>query len=340
MNSNRRLYIDNWAVFTAENQVNWHFGDIDQEKLIQVVSFIKALSSLGTEMLDQVIGLIRLRYPRPHPTKAREILIVNLLEKYSIIVSDPLVTTRLMNRIQLNSDPIPPLDDIRSILAGTASLIYSDFYTRDTIQVDNTIIDSIFQEAVQAVTYDKNVTVGNGECSFSALSIEELLFFHALLRDLLEGYIPIISGTSPWGVISSLAGTELYLSHCPPADPALIAAFSGVIVQFSRFLFDATPARLIFGYYPMNAMDFVVTNDNLFLFGSPSVLLKKTGFRKKWRNLPVKIAQDLVPGLKTYLTELCTANQKAQIRDMEFYQVVNQLTGMGARKAQEVYSLS
>lgn len=340
----RRLYIDNWAVLTAGDQVKWHFGDIDQEKLLQVLSFIKALSGLGTEMLDQVIGLIRLRYPRPHPTKAREILIVSLLDKYSIIISDPLVTTRLMSssgiRIQLDSDPIPHFDDIRSILAGTASLIYSDFYTRDEISVENIVIDKIFQEAIQAVTYSEKVVCGEGECSFSALSIEELLFFHALLRDLLEEYVPITSGTSPWGLISSLAGTKLYLSHNSPVDPALISAFSGVIVQFSRFLFDASPARLLFGYYPINSMDFVVTDENLFLFSNPRELLKQTQFCKQWQTLPPSVARDLAPGIKNYLAELSTSDHRVRVRDMKFYQVINDLTGMGARRSKLYYQLT
>ncbi len=100
-------------------------------------------------------------------------MIVNLMETYSIVISDPLVTTRLMNQIVTNSDPIPPFDDIRSILASAASVIYSEFYSQSEDHPDEKLIDKLFQEAVSAVTFNKDVTVGNGQCSFSSGNVRE-----------------------------------------------------------------------------------------------------------------------------------------------------------------------
>jgi len=169
----RRLYLNNWAILVTDEEIKWHFGDINQVKLEQTLDFVRSVSRLGAELWGQGIGIVRLRYPRPHPSQAREIMIVNLSSKmksFNIVISDPLVTTRLMSRIEVES---APWDEMRSILAGGASVIYSQFYSQENA-LDKSVVDALFQEAVNAVTYNENVTAGNGECSFSALSFEEL----------------------------------------------------------------------------------------------------------------------------------------------------------------------
>lgn len=271
--TSRRLYLNNWAILSADNEVKWHFGDIAGERLLQTLYFVNALGKLGAEILGQVIGVIRLRYPRPHPTQAREIMVVSLMDKYNIVISDPLVTTRLMSQIEADSDPIPPFDDMRSILAGGASVIYSLFYSHEEV-LDRQVVDSLFKEAVNAVTYKEDVFVGEGACSFSALSLEELLFFHALLKELFESYYSVMVPGQPWGIISSMSGAELYLSFDPPVDAALISSFSSVIANYTRFLFEAYPARLIFGIAQQSAMDFIATENNLFVINNPRKLFR------------------------------------------------------------------
>lgn len=335
MSSTRRLYINNWAILAEMNQIRWHFGDISEEKLLRTLHFVNALSKFGTDILGQVIGLIRLRYARPHPTRAREIMIVNLMGKFNIVVSDPLVTTRLMNKIELD-DPIPPFDDLRSILAGAASVIYSEFYTQSEEILDSRIVDSIFQEAVNAVTFNKSVSVGNGQCSFSALSIEELLFFHTLLKDLFESYISKSPHSKTWGIISSIDGATHHLTEgTPPADPALLSSLSSVIIEYCKYLFDATPFRLIFGVHPMASMDFIVTEHNFFILNDPHTLLKSRQFIRKWQNLPREVSYDLVPQMKNAFAELLGQEHRETVKRMKFHQVINNLTKMGIKRARK-----
>jgi len=249
----RRLYLNNWAILVIDEEVKWHFGDIDKVKLEQTLDFVRSVSRLGAELWGQGIGIVRLRYPRPHPSQAREIMIVNLSSKmksFNIVISDPLVTTRLMSRIEVES---APWDEMRSILAGGASVIYSQFYSQENT-LDKSVVDALFQEAVNAVTYNEYITVGNGECSFSALSFEELLFFHALLRELFESYYSTMIPSDPWGVIHSTNGVPVHLEFNPPIDAALISAFSAVIVNYCQLLFEAYPARLVFGGQSMQGM--------------------------------------------------------------------------------------
>ncbi|MFX0125321.1 MAG: hypothetical protein ACFFAE_16960 [Candidatus Hodarchaeota archaeon] len=330
--SSRRLYLNNWAILSSENEVKWHFGDIDDERLIQTLYFVDALGKLGAEILGQVIGVIRLRYPRPHPTQAREIMVVSLMDKYNIVISDPLVTTRLMSKIE--SDPIPPFDDMRSILAGGASVIYSQFYSQEEV-LDRKIVDSLFQEAVNAVTYKEDVYAGNGACSFSALSLEELLFFHALLKEAFESYYSVMVPGQPWGIISSLSGADLYLAYDPPVDAALISSFSSVITNYTRFLFEAFPARLIFGMAQQSAMDFIATEKNLFVINNPRKMFRLQKFQRMWRKVPSEIAHDLAPAMKNYFTELILQEREERIKKLKFHQIINLMTHMGIRRARK-----
>lgn len=334
MNQTRRLYLNNWAILTEENETRWHFGELSQEKLDQTVDFVNALSKLGTQLFgEQGIGVIRLRYRKPHPTKAREILVVNLLNKYGIMISDPLVTTRMFDKIELDE---APLDEMRSILAGAASVIYSEFYSQEKNQyLDRKTVDNIFQEAVNSVTYNEDVTVGNGQCSFSALTLEELLFFHALLRDLFESHVTVTVPSPPWGIIHAKAGAPLYLDHNPPLDAALISAFSSVIVSYCRILFDAYPARLVFGAESMAGMDFIATDTNIFVINNPRRLLRLQKFVRKWKQLPAEIQQDLVPAMSSYFIELALQEEREKMKDLEFHRIINRLTRMGIHRARE-----
>ncbi|UCE12325.1 MAG: hypothetical protein JSV04_08995 [Candidatus Heimdallarchaeota archaeon] len=333
----RRLYLNNWAILAVDNEVQWHFGDITEDELIQTINFVNALGKLGAEILGQVIGVIRLRYPKPHPTQADEIMVVSLMDKYHIVISDPLVTTRLMRRIELDSDPVPPFDDMRSILAGGASVIYSKFYEQEVL--DHRVVDSFFQEAVSAVTYSEKVFVGEGQCSFSALSLEELLFFHALLKELFEAYYSVVVPGSPWGAISSLSGADIYLTYEPPVDAALISSLASVIVNYTRFLFGAFPERLIFGMAQQSVMDFIATDTNLFVINNPKKLLTLQKFQRKWKKIPTEVAHDLAPAMKDYFTELTLLEQRERIKNLKFHRLINFYTKMGIRRAR-AYKLS
>jgi len=312
----------------------WSFGDIDEDKQEQTLDFINALSKLGYEIWDndQAIGMIRLRYPTPHPSHAREIMIITLHNKFNIVISDPLVTTRLMTKIKFEDSHSQQYDNIRSILAGSASVFYSQFYSSSRL-LEHSVVDKLFLEAIHAVTYNKKVTVGNGECSFSALTVEELLFFHALLKKLFESYSYSNNKikSRPWGVVHSDSGAEVYLEHDPPVDSALISAFSAVTAAYCNLLFSAQPARLVFGYD--SGMEFITTKDNIFVINNPQKLLKLQKFIRKWKKVPDKVQMDLVPAMKSYFTELSLTEERQRLKSLEFHQIINRLTHMGIRRA-------
>jgi hypothetical protein len=197
----------------------------------------------------------------------------------------------------------------------------------------------MFQEAVSAVTYNKKVTVANGECSFSALSFEELLFFHALLRKLFESYISTNVPGPPWGVISAKEGVPVHLEYKSPVDYAMVSAFSSVIVHYCELLFEAAPSRLVFGTHSINGMDFITTEKNIFIISNPQRLLKLERFLRKWKKVPKEVALDLAPAMKSYFAELALNEQRERMKNLELHQVINSLTRMGIRRARK-YRLS
>jgi hypothetical protein len=319
---------------STSDEIMWNFGDIDEEKQKTTIDFVNALSKLGREIWDndQAIGMIRLRYPTPHPSHAREIMIITLHNKFNIVISDPLVTTRLITKIKFEEGHSQHYDTIRSILAGSASVLYSEYYSSSS-SLEHSVVDNLFQEAIQAVTYNKKVTVGNGECSFSALTVEELLFFHALLKKLFEthSYSKNSKKSKPWGVIHSNSGAQVHLDHESPVDSALISAFSAVAAAYCDFLFKAQPARLVFGY---NAgMEFITTKENIFVINNPQALLRLQRFIRKWKKVPEEIQLDLIPAMKSYFAELSLIEEKQRLKSLEFHQVINRLTHMGIRRA-------
>ncbi|MHA2347712.1 MAG: hypothetical protein ACXACP_13415 [Candidatus Hodarchaeales archaeon] len=335
----RRLYLNNWAIMTSAEKIMWSFGDIDQDKQEMTLDFISALSKLGQEVWgkEQAIGMVRLRYPTPHPSSAREIMIINLLKKYNIVISDPLVTTRLMSKLNFEEKQIQQYDDIRSILAGSISVIYSQLYSKDSF-FDTTTVDELFQEAVTAVTFNPQVTVGDGVCSnFSSLTVEELLFFHAILKRLFESYAysSNIYQSRPWGVIHSSTGAIVYLEYEPPIDGALISAFSAVTAVYCNLLFSAYPSRLIFGYDASSSMEFISTPNNIFIINNPSRLLRLQRFVRQWKKVPAEIKSDIIPSMKSYFAELTVLEERQRLKALEFHQIINRLTRMGIRRARE-----
>jgi hypothetical protein len=341
----RRLYLNNWALLTknisdTENEILWNFGDIDKTKQEMTLDFIIALSKLGFEIWgkEQAIGTIRLRYPTPHPSSAREIMIISLHNKYNIVISDPLVTTRLMRTVQSDLTQTQELDDIRSILAGAATVSYSEFYSSSSI-LPPAIVDEIFQEAVRAVTFNEQVTVGDGECTFSALSLDELLFFHAILKRLFESFSYTVKKSAatskPWGVIHSSTGAQVYLEYEPPIEGALISAFSAVTAAYCSLLFSAFPSRLVFGHDALSGMEFISTTNNVFVINNPQRLLKLQRFVRKWKKVPKSIKADLKPAMKSYFAELAVIEERQRLKSLKFHQIINRLTHMGIRRARE-----
>ena len=340
-NTQRRLYLHNWAILTAGselesiNEVKWYFGDMTREKILQTLDFVNAITELGREIWGQGLGTIKLRYPRPHPSQAKELLIINLLDRYSIVISDPLVTTRLMSTITLDSDPIPPWDDMKSILAGTASVIYSKIYSQEEGILSKDAVDVLFQETVNSVTYNEEVTVGNGKSSFSALDFEELIFLNVLLKEIFETYIPVTQPSAPWGVISSHTSIPIHLEYDSPLDVSLISAFSSVILKYCKLLFTAYPVRLIFGPHTGIEMDFCSTDSNFFVFNNLKKLLKLQQFRKKWKQIPAEVAYDLAPAMKSYLVDLMVQEQQQKLKSLEFHNIIDRLTHMGDQQAKD-----
>ena len=84
------MYRDAWSVLQQENEVIWKYGQpeiVSGDKLLQITDFLSALNRLGNDVFGEGVGVLRLRHSRPHPTRAQDILVVNLANKFSLILS-------------------------------------------------------------------------------------------------------------------------------------------------------------------------------------------------------------------------------------------------------------
>lgn len=334
MSNTEKLFINNWGVLTHRGEPKWIFGDLDPSgnKILQITDFVRALHQFGEEFFGENVGIIRLKYPRPHPTKAKDIMVISLASEYAIVISDPLVTTRLIHRESIKLDKYAT-DEIRSVLAGAAAMIYSQFYSmKKKIGISRKVVDEIFQEAANAVTF-ADINVGGGVCSFSAMTLEELLFFHALLKELFDAYVGTHISNKPWGLIQENTGIPIYLEFDTPKDSALIGAFVSVIINYTHLLFDAVPERLIFGSHAISSMDFVIANDKVMVLQNPKKLFSLSRFVTLWKKLPEELRFELADGIKEYASEFAMKEQRERIKRLEFHRVINIMTRMGIRRA-------
>lgn len=46
----RRLYLNNWAILITENEIKWYFGDINKEKMEQTLDFVTFMVNNFTRM--------------------------------------------------------------------------------------------------------------------------------------------------------------------------------------------------------------------------------------------------------------------------------------------------
>ncbi|MFX0052748.1 MAG: hypothetical protein ACFFAJ_17485, partial [Candidatus Hodarchaeota archaeon] len=102
-----------------------------------------------------------------------------------------------------------------------------------------------------------------------------------------------------------------------------------------KLLFEAYPARLVFGTKSMDGMDFIATDNNVFIISNPGKLLRLQNFVRLWKRLPLEVIHDLAPSMHQYFVELITQEQREKLKNLEFHRIINRLTKMGIHRARE-----
>jgi hypothetical protein len=88
----------------------------------------------------------------------------------------------------------------------------------------------------------------------------------------------------------------------------------------------------------MQGMDFISTENNVFVVNNPRKLLSLQKFQRKWnktqKNIP-EVIDDLAPAMKDYLIDLSLQGQREKLKNLEFHRVINYFTRMGIRRAKK-----
>ena len=81
----------NWFLFVEEKDIRWSFGNPDEEFKAFVINFLKGLSHIGEEIFgENGVASIEFEVYKKSRTHSSEVFIVNLSDKFFIIMSDAL----------------------------------------------------------------------------------------------------------------------------------------------------------------------------------------------------------------------------------------------------------
>ncbi|MFX1532708.1 MAG: hypothetical protein ACFFDI_00580 [Promethearchaeota archaeon] len=298
---------ENWAIFTKGTNVEWVFGAIQDDDAPLIAGLAKGLESLGQKSFQQEsIASIILQDPNQKPRKETELFIVSLEGNYFFIVSDPIITSKLL---KIQSDIIPEEISLllRGVLVGQAVITYADLWWSSNTKYQR-IIDEIFQSGLLQIGIDgtnTHIRASGGECNLSGLEVADLLFLNSYLRTRLQNEIvPII--TRPWAYIMDKTLTPVHLMYNfrKEEHDEILAFFFSNVITFIRAIFNLEPSALIFRAGPSAlSVKIVSGNSNVFVICNPLLLFQKTDFVTELLKLPPGVHNDLYPSLQRFLAD-------------------------------------
>ncbi|MHA1170236.1 MAG: hypothetical protein ACTSRU_20605 [Candidatus Hodarchaeales archaeon] len=278
----------NFALFSERDNVIWTFGDLDDDFIESCTKFLQGLDSFGHELFGEGVATIKLdKSKSPGGDNPEEIFCLTLDQRFYFIVSDPLITLRLM---EFRNIPSEFKDSINATLAGQALFIYANLFEKW-----GTKLDKLYHEALTDVGIHENLKryANNGVCSFSGLNQRQLCLFHYFLRQRFESQEYLL-GQKPWAIINAKQGTKIHLRQGLDINRALITSgFLSVIYTFVEDLFMSLPSRIIFGGDSIVSLDTFAGKNNFLSISSWHSVLKNSDFLDSFTVLDQNIVQDL-----------------------------------------------
>lgn len=286
----------NFAIFFDESDVKWHFGDLSTEFIEKCSNYLRGLNKLGQDLFGEGIATIKLNPETRGGNKPDEIFVVALANQFFIIVSDPFTTLRLMEFSHL---PNYELEQMRSILAGQASVLFSNLHNR--FQDQNII--SHFHNALRETGIEENYSdlVNESRCSVGKLSLRELSLFHYFLR---EEFVKKNLGKNiePWALASGKGGMPIFFSFKSQANNILISGYLAAIYAFAMDLFKSTPQKITFGGDKITSVDIVVSENAILSLVNWQYLLQDPLFIQKWQEVPQNFSNELSSNFQKFIS--------------------------------------
>jgi hypothetical protein len=294
-----------------DKEIRWSFGNPDDEFKAFVLNFLLGLSQIGEEIFgENGVASIDFDLRRKSRTHSSEIFIVNLSDRFFIIMSDPSTTMKLIKQQGGLAKEVKEI--MSAVLVGQAAILYAQGIS-EVSQEEGEILEIIWQDIIVDISeeYSKNIStiVSANSSNFSMLSFEDLLFLHYALRKQPE----LIKQISPkgWALVSHYSGGAIPLEHNMEWDAVVLAGYLGIIISFITALFDSKPKKLAFGTNTVQSLSFINgKNDYFIAIDSPfTKMVLDPEFQSKFFQLEKKIILDLEFTLRTrIIEEILTAN--------------------------------
>ena len=308
----------NWFLFVEEQEIKWSFGNPDEEFKSFVINFLTGLSHIGGEIFDENgVASIEFDLHKKSRVRSSEVFVVNLSDKFFIIMSDPSTTMKL---IKYQGGMGPFVKEIMSaVLVGQASILYAQQISEVPAE-ERMEIEKLWQNIIIDISeeYTKEISkiVSGDSANFSMLAFEDLLFLHYYLRK----QTALIKSISPkgWAVVSHTSGGEIPLEHNMEWDSVVLAGYLGIIISFIGELFNSKPKRLVFGTHTVQCLSFVNGIDYFIAIDSPfTKLVLDQEFQDKFYSLDDIVINDIKGALRARIIEEILTNHTEELEKQD-----------------------
>ncbi|MFX1285973.1 MAG: hypothetical protein ACFFB5_20185 [Promethearchaeota archaeon] len=289
---------ENWAMFVnLDSEVEWAFGNPDEEFLQFIVNFLKGLGNIGSEIFgENSVASIEFEHTG---FKSSEVFIVSLQNKFFFICSDPAITLKLISATE--GLPKAMEEHIAAVLVGQAAVLFADSISNTKSEREIEIIERSFQAIILSInpSLSENISTicSKASSNFSILSFTELLSFHYYIRK----YETLTDQPTGLALISHLSGGELPFSWNVERD-VVLAGYLAVIFGFIKTLFGGSAQRLVFGTHELRKLDFIYGDEYFLAIDSSfAFLCKDPEFLPSFLSISVEVLRDLGTNLKRYI---------------------------------------
>lgn len=291
-----------WAIFIEIDEVKWTFGiKENQEFQNTTVRFIQSLQAIGRELYEQGVASIKLDTSPGDLLSTKEIFIINLSDQFFFIISDLLVTSKLISETATIPFEIDQI--ICAVLVGQAAIIYS--HLKEKEWNSNYSTDEIFRSILLSMklSHEIDFLVSDGRCSLSPLNFQELLLFHYLLRNQFESGIVSnnVRNKDSWAIMVHKGGIEITLSYLSPQDPLLLGNFLGAVYSYVQALFGVKPQALVFGGSNFIYLQYFGGKKYFLAASNPQLLFQDEVFLQLIKSVQEEKRFDIAPAIKEFL---------------------------------------
>jgi hypothetical protein len=308
--------IENFALFVHGKECRWSFGDVSPEFTETCVGFLSGLDSMGQELFGEGVATIKLDTKEFTAIKASEIFVVSLLGSFFFIISDPVVTIKLIEA--KGGIPFDVEEVMRGMLVGQASILYAGMFSIAESEAEYWKIDKLFQKTLMKIGIVSNLEkyVESGRCSFSPLSLTELLFFHYYIRLEFEKEQDFgVELYKPWGLLSSNSGTNISLEYQVEENITILAGYLSAIHVFITELFKSRPRALVFGGGgKLTSLVLFNGQDNFLSVANPEEIFKHKKFIENLNAVSIDVLDDILPEIKQFLAQKTAKKVEKKLR--------------------------